>query len=127
MSMCLFTGATCAPSFDPDSGSRFSSIPSHMSALDHILIGRYCGRSHAEVAEADRAYCSWVIGARSLPRSLMPAKTWLKRTHGGVLPYGKHKNAFFSEILSEHPEHPAHPWVGMDRPVLPSIVSYRHP
>ena len=31
-----------------------------MSALDHILIGKYCGRSHAAVAEADRNYCSWV-------------------------------------------------------------------
>ena len=71
-----------------------------MSSLDHILIGRYCGKSHAEVAEADRAYGSWVIGARSLPQSLMPFKTWLKQTHGGVLPYGKRKNSFFSEILS---------------------------
>ena len=26
-----------------------------MSSLDHILIGRYCGKSHAEVAEADEA------------------------------------------------------------------------
>ena len=119
MRMCFFMGTACAPSVDADSGSRFSPNPPHMSSLDHILIGRYCGKSHAEVAEADRAYCSWVIGARSLPRSLMPFKTWLKQTHGGVLPYGKYKNAFFSEILSEHPEHPAHTWVGMDRPVLP--------
>ena len=121
MRMCLFMGAACALSFDPDSGSRFSSNPSYMSSLDHILIGRYCGKSHAEVAEADRSYCSWVIGARSLPRSLMPFKTWLKQTHGGVLPYGKYKNAFFSEILCEHPERQGRPWVGMDRFALSSI------
>ena len=93
-----------------------------MSALDHILIGRYCGKSHAEVAEADRSYCSWVIGTRSLPRSLMPFKMWLKRTHGGVLPYGKYKNAFFSEILSEHPEYQAPlDWAG---PFCPAVVSF---
>ena len=112
MRMCLFMGTACAPSVDADSSSRFSPNPPRMSSLDHILIGRYCGKSHAQVAEADRAYCSWVIGARSLPRSLMPFKTWLKQTHGGVLPYGKYKNAFFSEILNEHPEHPAHPGSG---------------
>ena len=92
-----------------------------MSSLDHILIGRYCGKSHAEVAEADRAYCSWVIGARSLPRSLMPFKTWLKQTHGGVLPYGKYKNAFFSEILSEHPEY--HTPLGRDGLSCPAVDS----
>ena len=113
-------GTACEPSVDADSGSRFNSNPPHMSSLDHILIGRYYGKSHAQVAEADRAYCSWVIGARSLPRSLMPFKTWLKQTHGGVLPYGKYKNAFFSEILSEHPEYQARPWVGIDCLVLPS-------
>ena len=30
---------------------------------------------------------------------------WLKRTHGGVLPYGKYKNRFFSEVFLEHPEY----------------------
>ena len=76
-----------------------------MSALDHILIGKYCGRSHAAVADADRNYCSWVIGARSLPRSLLPFKRWLKAVHGGVLPYGKHKNSFFSEVFRDHKEY----------------------
>ena len=76
-----------------------------MSALDHIFIGKYCGRSHAAVAEADRNYCSWVIGARSLPRSLLPFKRWLMAVHGGVLPYGKHKNSFFSEVFRDHKEY----------------------
>ena len=76
-----------------------------MSALDHILIGKYGGRSHAAVAEADRNYCSWVISARSLPRSLLPFKRWLMAVHGGVLPYGKHKNSFFSEIMRDHKEY----------------------
>lgn len=97
-----------APKFYLNAGSRFSSKPPHMSERDHLLIGRYCGCSYAQVAKEDRAYCSWVIGSRSLSRGLMPFKMWLKSTHGGVLPYGKYKNAFFSEIHREHPEYAKH-------------------
>ena len=64
------------------------------SALDIVLVGKYHGCTHAAVAEADRSYCAWVASAASLPRSLLPFKMWLKRTHGGVLPYGKYKNRF---------------------------------
>ena len=85
--------------------SHLGSYLPHMSALEHILIGRHCGSTYAAVAEAERGYCGWVIAARSLPRSLMPFKMWLKGTHGGVLPYGKHKNSFFSEVLRQHPEY----------------------
>ena len=93
-------------SFHPDSVHSHSGLnQSHMSALDHILIGKYCGRSYAAVAEADRNYCSWVIGTRSLPRSLLPFKRWLKAVHGGVMPYGKHKNSFFSEVFRDHEEY----------------------
>ena len=75
------------------------------SALDIVLVGKYHGCTHAAVAEADRSYCAWVASAASLPRSLLPFKMWLKRTHGGVLPYGKYKNRFFSEVFLEHPEY----------------------
>ena len=49
--------------------------------------------------------CAWVASAASLPRFLLPFKMWLKRTHEGVLPYGKYKNRFFSEVFLEHPEY----------------------
>ena len=74
-------------------------------AFDVVLAGKHCGSSHASVAEADRSYCHWVINAPLLPRSLLPLKIWLKKTHGGVLPCGKYKGAFFSEIHCDHPEY----------------------
>ena len=63
-------------------------------ALDVVLAGKHNGSTHAAVAETDRSYCHWVMNAAMLPRSLLPFKTWLKRTHGGVLPCGKYKNGF---------------------------------
>ena len=76
-----------------------------MSALDAVLIGKHFGSSHAVVADADRSYCHWVINATSLPRSLKPFREWLRRTHGGVLPCGKYRNGFYSEIHRDHPEY----------------------
>ena len=76
-----------------------------MSALDAVLIGKHFGSSHAVVADADRSYCHWVINATSLPRSLKPFREWLRRTYGGVLPCGKYRNGFYSEIHRDHPEY----------------------
>lgn len=86
--------------------SRIGSILPHMSELDLVLVGKYSGCSHAAVAEADRSYCNWVMTTRSsIPRSLLPFRLWLKRTKGGVLPYGKYKNSFFSDVFEDHPEY----------------------
>lgn len=74
-------------------------------ALDVVLAGKHNGSSHAAVAEADRSYCHWVMNAVMLPRSLLPFKAWLKRTHGGVLPCGKYKHGFYSDIHRDHPEY----------------------
>ena len=74
-------------------------------ALDVVLAGKHCGSSHAAVADADRSYCHWVMNTALLPRSLLPFKTWLKRIHGGVLPCGKYKNGFYSEIYRDHAEY----------------------
>ena len=74
-------------------------------AFDVVLAGKHCGSSHAALADTDRSYCHWVINAPLLPRSLLPLKIWLKKTHGGVLPCGKYKGAFFSEIHCDHPEY----------------------
>ena len=49
-------------------------------ALDVVLAGKHNGSTHAAVAETDRSYCHWVMNAAMLPRSLLPFKTWLKRT-----------------------------------------------
>ena len=76
-----------------------------MSALDIVLAGKHSGQSHAAVADSDRGYCHWIMNASSLPRSLRSFRTWLKRTHGGVFCFGKHKNSFFSEIYRDHPEY----------------------
>ena len=76
-----------------------------MSALDIVLAGKHSGQSHAAVADSDRGYCLWIMNASSLPRSLRSFRTWLKRTHGGVFCFGKHKNSFFSEIYRDHPEY----------------------
>ena len=63
-------------------------------ALDVVLAGKHNGSTHAAVAQTDRSYCHWVLNEKRLPRSLFPFKTWLKTTHGGVLPCGKYKNGF---------------------------------
>ena len=76
-----------------------------MSALDIVLAGKHSGESYAAAAESDRAYCHWIMNASSLPRSLRLFRTWLKRTHGGVFCFGKHKNAFYSEIYKDFPEY----------------------
>ena len=74
-------------------------------ALYVVLAGKHCGSSHAAVADDDRLYCHWYINTERLPRSMLPFKTWLKRTHGGVLPCGKYKNGFYSEIYRDHAEY----------------------
>ena len=74
-----------------------------MSSL--VLAGKHSGSTYATVADTDRGYCHWIVNATSLPRSLRPFKTWLQRTHGGVFCFGKHKNAFYSEIWKDHPEY----------------------
>ena len=77
-----------------------------MSTLDIVLIGKHRGESYAAVADSDRAYCHWIMNASSpLPRSLRPFSAWLKRTRGGVFRFGKHKNAFYSEIYTDFPEY----------------------
>ena len=76
-----------------------------MSALDIVLAGKHSGSSYAAVADMDRSYCHWVMNSTSLPRSLRSFKTWLKRTYGGVLVVGKHRNAFYSEIYRDHPDY----------------------
>ena len=30
---------------------------------------------------------------------------WLKRAHGGILPYGKHRDKFYNEVYDEFPEY----------------------
>ena len=76
-----------------------------MAALDVVLAGKHSGSSYAAVADIDRSYCRWVMSSTSLPRSLRSFRTWLKRSHGGVLCFGKHKNAFYDEIYQHHPEY----------------------
>lgn len=76
-----------------------------MSALDIVLAGKHSGASHAAVAETDRGYCHWIMNATSLPRSLRSFRAWLKGTHGGVFCFGKHKNAFYSEIYKDFPDY----------------------
>lgn len=94
------------PRFDQISPrSHPSSIPASMSALDVVFAGKHCGSSHAAVAESDRSYCHWIMNSNSIPRSLRSFRTWLKRTHGGVFCFGKHKGAFFSEIYKDHPDY----------------------
>jgi hypothetical protein len=84
---------------------HFGSLGFLLMALDVVLAGKHNGSTHAAVAETDRSYCHWVINAAMLPRSLLPFKTWLKNTHGGVLPCGKYKNGFYSEIYRDHAEY----------------------
>ena len=76
-----------------------------MSALDVVQAGKHSGSTYAAVAETDRGYCHWIVNATALPRSLRPFRTWLRRTHGGVLGFGKHKNVFYSEIYTDQPDY----------------------
>ena len=78
-----------------------------MSALDVVRGGKHSGSTYGAVADTDRGYCHWITNATALPRSLRPFRTYLQRTHGGVLCFGKHKNSFYSEIYKDFPECPA--------------------
>lgn len=87
------------------SHSRFQPCCVFMSALDVVLGGKYSGSTYATVADSDRGYCHWIMNANSLSRSLRPFRTWLNRAYGGVFCFGKHRNAFYSEIYKDHPEY----------------------
>ena len=76
-----------------------------MSVRDVVQAGKHSGSTYAAVAETDRGYCHWIVNATALPRSLRPFRTWLRRTHGGVLSFGKHKNSFYSEIYADQPDY----------------------
>ena len=75
------------------------------SPLDVVRGGKHTGSTYAAVADTDRGYCHWIMSAASLPRSLRPFKVWLQRTHGGVFCFGKHRDAFYSEVYTDHPEY----------------------
>ena len=77
-----------------------------MSAQDIVLAGKHRGSTFAEALEHDKNYCHWICHTTSLPRSLLPFRRWIQRTHGGILLVGKHKNKTFAEVHSEYPETP---------------------
>ena len=77
--------------------------PRPMAARDTFAGGKHVGRRFEDVANADRSYCEWVLRCVSLPLYLRPFAHWLKQEYGGVIPYGKHKHFFFSEIYEVDP------------------------
>ena len=76
-----------------------------MSALDVVRGGKHSGSTYGAVADTDRGYCHWIVNATALPISLRPFRTWLRRAHGGVLSFGKHKNSIYSEIYADQPDY----------------------
>ena len=77
-----------------------------MSAQDIILTGKHKGSSFAEAFEKnDKHYCHWLLHATSLPRSLLPFRRWIQRTHGGILLVGKHRNSTYARIVDEFPDY----------------------
>ncbi len=69
-----------------------------------LRCGKYKGKAFEEVAREDRLYCAWVLRlSEGGSRNLMAFAEYLKKEHGGVLPFGAHKGAFFDELLREQP------------------------
>ena len=74
-----------------------------------LRCGRHKGKSFHEVARTDRPYCAWVLRLCSLGDDVSPGLSafaaYLRREHGGVLPFGAHKGSFFDEMLKDHPDY----------------------
>ena len=72
--------------------------------MEHRLLlnGKYKHYTFLQ-AEADRGYCSWILGTSTLPLSLRLFQYYLKQQHGGVFSVGKHKGRFFDEVFESDP------------------------
>ena len=72
-----------------------------------LRVGKHKGKTYSSVADSDRSYCSWVlrIGPSSSSSNLDKFATWLKKNHGGILPVGRHKNKFYTEIIEQDAEY----------------------
>ena len=72
--------------------------------MEHRLLlnGKYKHYTFLQ-AEADRGYCSWILGTSTLPLSLRLFQHYLKHQHGGVFSVGKHKGRFFDEVFESDP------------------------
>ena len=82
----------------------FRLEPMSVSSESVVATGKHAGSSYGAVA-GDRGYCYWVLTATACPRNLLPFKRWLKREYGGVIPCGKHKFKFYSEVHRDAPEY----------------------
>ena len=71
-----------------------------------MRVGKYRGRSFAEIAQIDRPYCAWVLRSDNLPApGFRKLSQYLKQVYGGLLEMGKHKGMWFSEVLSKEPDY----------------------
>ena len=65
-----------------------------------LWVGKYKGKRFCEAAH-DRGYCGWVLHAH--PQGFERFADFLKRTHGGLMPIGKHRGLFYDEIIARDP------------------------
>lgn len=67
-----------------------------------LRIGKHKGESF-EVVQNDRSYVSWIL--RENPRGFTKFARIVKDRHGGILDVGRHKGAFFDEVLRDDPDY----------------------
>ena len=74
-----------------------------------LRCGKHAGRRFTDVADADPAYCAWVLREKAegkrLPRDLNAFAKFIQDVNGGVLVVGRHSGRFIADVLREDPEY----------------------